>query len=173
MAYQQQKCVPHGSRSCVQSKFKAVTGSLLDGSPLPGSQTDGSLYLQVGEVREFSGVLFVRALSPLMRTRYRITTQVPSHWWAGFNVWIAGWVGPHALWVDLLSISLHNFTTSYIDYSENTSSLSCGLLPNVDPFHYTISNSTCINISTNIIWEVFKYCDTIKLMMLDTRFLKI
>lgn len=123
-----------------------------------------------GKVREFSGVSFVRALSPSMRTRYQITTQVPSHWWVGFNAWIAGWVGPHALWMDLLSISLHNFTTSYIDYSENISSLSCGLLPNVDPFRYRISNTTFINISTNIIWEVFKYCDTIKLMMLDTRF---
>ena len=57
--------------------------------------------------------------------------------------------------MDILFIPLHNCTTSSMDYSENIGLLSCGLLPNVDPFHYTISNAAFLNISTNIIWKVF------------------
>ena len=46
----------------------------------------------------------------------------------GFKVWVAGWEGPRALWMDLLFIPLYNCTTSRTDYSGNIGLLSCGLL---------------------------------------------
>ena len=37
------------------------------------------------------------------------------------------------------TLDLHVFVTSFVGHLENTGSLSCAGLPNVDTFHYTIS----------------------------------
>lgn len=80
--YQQQTCAPHGSRSCVQRKFKAAAGSLLDESRLPGSQTDGSLCLQVAEGEGILWGLVCQSSDPIYEDKVlsQITPQVPSQW---------------------------------------------------------------------------------------------
>ena len=87
MAYQQQKCAPHGSGSCVQCKFKAAAGSRLDESRLPGSQTDGSLCLQVAEGEEILWDLIYQSSDPIYDDKvvYQISPQVTSHWGLGFK----------------------------------------------------------------------------------------
>lgn len=80
-------------------KFKAAAGSLLDESRLPGSQTDGSLCLQVAEGEGMLWGLVCQSSDPIYEDKVlsHITPQVPSHWGLGFKVRTVGWEGPQAL----------------------------------------------------------------------------
>jgi len=65
------------------------------------------------------------------------------------------------------------FVTSCIDHLENTGSMRYADLPHVDTFQYIISkNHMLIRKTTNLIRKVFKYQKAVKLMKVDTSFLK-
>lgn len=91
-------------------------------------------------------------------------------WYHTSKIFVLCYVITHSFvlyfWINLLSLC--DVLTSYIGYLGNTCSLGYASLPNVDTFRYTISKAIYFDIIINFIrW---KYCETIKLTVVDTVF---